>query len=403
MVLVSKFVTGKSQKFTNYVNYMNRNEATRTKKFESFNINQLDGYNHYMGNPEKSTGIFTAKKSNLSQEERDNLKELFNKAQENDSVMWQDVISFNNKWLAKHGLYRPGTGWINEGAIQDSIRSAMKVVMSEEGLEASGIWSASIHLNTDHIHVHIATVEPEPTRKYQTFKDKESGEEYTARRGYRHKKTLDLFKSKVANSLVNRDQSLQQISELIHERMGNKQVRFRPMLNEKMRGLFETIYNDLPEDMRLWKYNMNALNETRPLIDGLIGDYLNTYCSADMKRFDDLLLKGMNFRKEVYGEGDKESERYKDVRTNKYHELYSKLGNALLKEMRNIRKSERNHQSEYPSGSTLFHESNHPKIKLSRWDINQMKRALDSAYQSFKNQRRYEEMQREIEQQQRQN
>lgn len=70
VVLVSKYVSGKSTKFSKYVNYINRDEAVRTEKFQTYNVNKLDGYNQYMGNPEKSSGIFTQFKDSLSPEEK---------------------------------------------------------------------------------------------------------------------------------------------------------------------------------------------------------------------------------------------------------------------------------------------------------------------------------------------
>ena len=54
IVLVSKYVSGNSSKFGKYIDYINREEAVRSKHFKVFNINKLDGYNNYMENPEKS-------------------------------------------------------------------------------------------------------------------------------------------------------------------------------------------------------------------------------------------------------------------------------------------------------------------------------------------------------------
>lgn len=38
--------------------------------------------------------------------EKKELKRVFEKAQENDSLMWQTVISFDNRWLEENGLYQ---------------------------------------------------------------------------------------------------------------------------------------------------------------------------------------------------------------------------------------------------------------------------------------------------------
>lgn len=338
IVLVSQYVGGKSSEFGKYIDYINREEAVRSKKFKVFNINKLDGYNNYMENPEKSKGIFTQNKSELMKTEREELKKIFSVAQEHDSIMWQDVVTFRNEWLEKHGLYKPETGWINEGAIQDSIRKGMALVFKEEGMEQSGVWSASIHFNTDNIHIHIASVEPYPTKPYKRFTDKETGKEYTARVGNRKLKTLDKFKSKVANNLLERDKELAKISELIHKKIAPKTVKLKPSLDMNMLKVYNEIYKSLPNDTRLWKYNNNAMAQLRPQINSVIDMYLKNNHPDDFKELDKALIEEMNFREDVYGTGDKDYKRYEDYRINKHQELYSKLGNAILREMKEIRK-----------------------------------------------------------------
>ncbi|WP_270670812.1 MobP2 family relaxase, partial [Paraclostridium bifermentans] len=338
IVLVSKYVSGKSSKFGKYIDYINREEAVRSKHFKVFNINKLDGYNNYMENPEKSKGIFTQNKSELTKSEREELKNIFSLAQKNNSIMWQDVISFNNEWLEKNGLYKSETGWINEGAIQDSVRRGMALVLKEECMEQSGVWSASMHFNTDNIHVHIALVEPHPTKPYKRFTDKKTGKEYTARVGNRKAKTLDKFKSKVANNLLERDKELAKISELIHKKIAPKTLKLKPSLDMQMLKVYNEIYKSLPNDMRLWKYNNNAMAQLRPQVNSVIDMYLKNNHPEDFKELDKALIEEMKFREDIYGTGDKDYKRYEDYRTNKHQELYAKLGNAILREMKEIRK-----------------------------------------------------------------
>lgn len=402
IVLVSKYVSGSSDKFSNYVNYIDRSEAVRTEKFTKYNINNLDGYNHYMGNPEKSNGIFTKHKDSLTKKEKEELKKIFEKAQENKSVMWQDVISFDNVWLEKNGLYASQTGWINEGAIQNAVRQGMQTVLKEEGMEESGVWSASIHFNTDNIHVHIALVEPYPTREMGVFKDKKTGQEYTARRGNRKRKTLDKFKSKVANTILDRDKELAKISQLIHERIAPKGLSFKPNLNTKMLRMYNDVFNKLPNDMRLWKYNNNVLNNVRPELNQLISLYIEQNHKEDFHELDQALIEEMNFRKDVYGFGDQEQDRYKEYRENKTNELYAKLGNTILKEMAEIKKEERassnsNHGENRRDYSFKGKQPFGSKPILNHSDLYKIKKALDIDYQSIKNKQKYREMQRQME------
>ncbi|MED1738134.1 MobP2 family relaxase [Bacillus swezeyi] len=402
VVLVSKYVSGKSTKFSKYVSYIDRDEAVRTKKFHTYNVNKLDGYNQYMGNPEKSSGIFTKNNDNLSLSNKKKLQQVFRQAQKNDSVMWQDVISFDNKWLEEHGIYNLKTGWVNEGAIQNSIRKGMDVLLREERLEQSGVWSAAIHYNTDNIHVHIALVEPNPTKEYGVFTNKQTGETYQARRGNRKKRTLDKMKSTVANTLLDRDKELAKISQLIHEKIAPKGVRFQPNLDFKMLKMYNRIYQNLPGDMRLWKYNNNALKDVRPEMNKVITLYIQKHHPEEFKKLDQSLKEEMEFRKSVYGDGPKEVERYKEYRENKKNELYAKLGNAMLREMAEIRKQQnkekrKNTGSDQPNSKSDYYGKKTLKPRMKKSDLNKIKRAFDADYERMKNKQKYQQLQYDIE------
>ncbi|MEK4448620.1 MobP2 family relaxase [Bacillus sp. FSL M8-0052] len=402
VVLVSKYVSGSSTKFSKYVNYIDRNEAVRTEKFHTYNINKLDGYNQYMGNPEKSSGIFTKNKDSLTFSDKKKLQQIFRQAQKNDSVMWQDVVSFDNKWLEEHGIYNSRTGWINEGAIQKSIRKGMDVLLKEEQLEQSGVWSAAIHYNTDNIHVHIALVEPNPTKEYGVFTNKKTGEIYQARRGNRKKRTLDKMKSTVANTLLDRDRELAKISQLIHERIAPKGVQFKPNLDLKMLKMYNRIYESLPGDLRLWKYNNNALKEIRPEMNKVITHYIQKYHPEDFKKLDQALKEEMEFRKSVYGNGPKEVERYKEYKENKTRELYAKLGNAMLREMAEIRKQHNEEKRSNIGSDQLnsmpgYRNHKHLKHRIKKSDLNKIKRAFDADYEKMKNKQKYQQLQYDLE------
>ena len=52
VVVVNQFCKNNSKLFSGYINYMERDEAVRSKNTVEFNI-----YNDYMGNPEKTSGL----------------------------------------------------------------------------------------------------------------------------------------------------------------------------------------------------------------------------------------------------------------------------------------------------------------------------------------------------------
>ncbi|HCC34957.1 MAG TPA: hypothetical protein DEQ02_04720, partial [Ruminococcaceae bacterium] len=178
VVLVTKFVAASSDKFSGFINYIDRYEATRAKNFEKYNAfespdgiqadswAEFENYTDYMSNPEKATGLFTETKDRLSAEDKAAVKEVFNLAQQNGSLMWQTVISFDNRWLEENGIMDHEHKILNEQKLRDATRGCMKRMLDKEGLSESVLWTADIHINTDNVHIHVATVEPFPMREY---------------------------------------------------------------------------------------------------------------------------------------------------------------------------------------------------------------------------------------------
>src|SRR5699024_12651689 len=98
----------------------------------------------------------------------------FQVAQQNESPMWQDVISFDNDWLGKQGVYNSENHTVDETKMRSIVREKMQTMLAAERMQQSAIWTASLHYNTDNIHVHIATVERHPTRDVMNVYDKDA-------------------------------------------------------------------------------------------------------------------------------------------------------------------------------------------------------------------------------------
>ena len=54
VVVVTKFCKSNSKAFSSYIDYVDREDAARSHNAAKYNL-----YQDYMGNPEKSTGLFT--------------------------------------------------------------------------------------------------------------------------------------------------------------------------------------------------------------------------------------------------------------------------------------------------------------------------------------------------------
>lgn len=393
-----KFVQSGAKQFQSYIDYIDREEAIRSGNFHKYNVLPTDGFNEYMENPEKSSGLFTQHKNQLTKDERKEVKRLFEKAQKNESIMWQDVVSFDTRWLIEQNFYDPKTEVLNEAKIMNAVRSAMKEQLRLENLENSAVWTGAIHYNEKHhIHVHLAIVEPEPTRPYGTF-TRRDGTTYEARKGFRSKKSVDRFKSQIMSQLLDRDQPLAQISSLVRNQIGRHKGQMRRLPDSQLQYLYSEIYSHLPSDMRQWKYNMNALNSIRPTIDRFSKTYIETYEQTNYQQLQSLLKENSQFYMNVYGEGTKEYQRANDFMANKNQELFTLLGNSLLREMKEQKTQER--QSQRMNISTSDREFP-PSIESSSQgdvDLNKIKKALKKDFQSMKNQQEYLKNMREREQ-----
>ncbi len=161
--VMTEFCKPVSHVFANYINYIDRLDSKRNEMLSTYSL-----YNDYMDNPEKTTGLFTKGKLQLKPEEKDALKKVFETARGNGSLMWQTVISFDNRWLEKYGVYDSKTNILDENKLKEVATGAINKMLENEHLE-NAVWSGAIHYNTDNIHIHVATVELIPMRQQKEY------------------------------------------------------------------------------------------------------------------------------------------------------------------------------------------------------------------------------------------
>ncbi|KWU60015.1 MobP2 family relaxase [Priestia megaterium] len=378
VVLKTKFATSNLKAYQEYVDYVDREDA---KKENGAHEKLFTLYQDYLANPDKTSSLFTGESDGLNEQEKKKLKQVFETAQANKSIMWQDVITFHNPWLEEQGLYDSRRHTVDEKKVMDITRQAVNEMLKREKLNGSAVWSAAIHYNTDNIHIHIATVEPHPTRE----------------RGMRKQSSLDAMKAKVVNQMTNRRENQKKINELIRKDMVDYKKKDSSLAwrNRELKPLFLLVYNYLPKDKRQWQYSYNALKPLKPYIDTLSEKYIQKYHPKEYQQLIKTLDGEVNELKKAYGEGKVNQYRYKDYKQNKIDELYKRMGNAFLQEMKTYDKKQQRAQhlvehakSRKRSKGFQQHVSMHASLK-------RMERAFKSEYESWKNQQHYERMQRE--------
>src|SRR5699024_6544761 len=157
IVIKSKFVKPsqreKSGNYQEFLNYMDRKD-THAHENE---LLEYETYQDYMANDEKSTGLFSSVSDSLNEKEKEYMKDLFADCQNKGSILWQDVISFDNDWLKENRII--DGAHVDEKRLKQATRNGINAMLKKEGLSESAVWTAAIHFNTDNVHVHVATVQ----------------------------------------------------------------------------------------------------------------------------------------------------------------------------------------------------------------------------------------------------
>ena len=290
VVVVTEFCRPHTSKFQGYIDYINRTEAVRNENTAKYNL-----YQDYMGNPEKTTALFTAEKDELTKEDKYELKEIFDKAQENESIMWQTVISFDNRWLKQNGIINESDLLIDEAGLKNAARGGIRRMLENENLE-NAIWSAAIHFNTDNIHIHVATVEPVPMRekkeyvqynyRYENGKrikkpiSDDNGKPVTKMeyKGRFKQSSIEKCKSHVVKELVNDKENNIKINNLIRESIVNQKKEHPLSTDKEFVEAFEKLHGMMPDVSRnLWNYNNPIMAGLKNKINVISTMYIERY------------------------------------------------------------------------------------------------------------------------------
>lgn len=357
VILSGAFVMPHSETYEGYIDYMSRSEAVRNEKFQQYNafqdrdgINILDGadegmfatYTDYMSNPQKTKSLFNRRYDRLPNEVVQYVKNYFIEGQQNGSPLWQLVFSFRSEWLVQQGLMVETTNEVNEEKLMAATREAMKELMKKEGLDSE--WVASIHFNTQHIHVHVGMVEKQPTREWIYYEDKKtpehSGWQYKGKFKIRH---IHGAKSKFVNHLLAMQKELSLVDYELKNLVKAGQQHIPTLLDTVFQEKVFNLYQRLPKNRSRWKYGYSKGQHFKKELDGLITLYLTAYMNDPLQQFIMKLQPISRMYEEAYG-NPKNKPTYLENKLYGKNGLYSALGNVILNELKELDKGQRKRQ-----------------------------------------------------------
>lgn len=286
---IAKEIKEQTLDYVGYINYMKRNYATKNDSKEF-------------------TGIFTDVTLNATTEEAKHLKDMLVEAKNNKSLLWRGVISFDNDFLAKSGVYLPDSKEVDQEMIKKVVQKAMINVIKREKLSDSAFWWGNIHLNTDNIHVHVGLSEIKSARPTFFYAPRNRRE----RKGKFSQKTIRGIKSNVYNSLVreevrgNRIDIEKEIAGLRNELLESMDHNERDKLGRLDQFFVDQVISHLPKRNKL-RYGSNAedFKLSKFFIDRYVDHHLKDNISA-YGQYVNLTEKLLDSYRYAYNSGSKE-------------------------------------------------------------------------------------------------
>lgn len=422
MVLVTEFKNQSKSDFAGYVEYMDRaaaKEKDLPQEYEKFS-----GYTDYMEDPEKSTGLFTKDQDHLSEEQKENLKEVYQLAAGRGSLLWQTVISFDNTWLSQMGIYDAKEKRLDEKRLKAAVRSGVGKLLEKERLQ-NAVWSAAIHYNTDNLHVHVATAEPTPMRQQKEYvqyeKEKKEGKwqyktqynEKTKRKekiplrdiegnvkreveyvGKFKQGSIDAAKREFVREISQNKELNREINALIRDNILGQKKEKNLMQDEGFRKELLKLYDKLPREVNrnLWSYGAGIMEPLKTEIDGISKRYIEKYHKEDFRRLEDVLEGQEKVYQAAYGKSN-------DFKQNKVNDLYSRLGNSILSELKAYDREICSPSSKEQGGQRRKSGGRNITSAIDRDErkaLFHLRRSLRNDFEHWKNQVEYEQLQKEI-------
>lgn len=335
----------KEQLYGNYLSYMDRQKSQKisAQKISDAELHDLEenGSSTIQKNLEwmkkesfneedsvvKNTGLFDFFSDDLTKSEKKSYKQKYEAFQKNGNILFKDVLSFSTEALIEAGIYNPYTNQLNRKPLIEASRKMINKMIEVENLDTNLNFLGAIHYNTNHFHIHFASIETKNTRSSMTYNDEKTF------RGVRNKNTVMQMKSEFANAIFDRTESLEKISALrndlryeIKDELLNATVDFDKNIRQQLTDL----RMNLPDDTNKWTAkHLNSENQQRTykLIDELMEN------NQDFMEYKNLSKEEDSFKSKLYGQNHLEGTFYQNRLYSK-DGIYYRLSNSLLEDLR---------------------------------------------------------------------
>jgi len=219
--------------------------------------------------------------------------------------------------------------------------------------------------------------------------------------------SFESAKSYMVNKITDQQLTNTRINSIIRDSIV-KGAKESPILQDSdlMAQFIElhTVIKQLTPDHRRWQYNENTISALKPKIDALSQAYIERYYPHEFNEIQELLTSQNENYKQAYGTNSNSN-----FIANKNKDLYTRMGNTILKELKqydnDIRKESYDKRQKQFEKAKRHRQNSYLRLNFSRSLESvsyRLKKALLADFTYNRNLQAYNQLQKEIEDEERQ-
>ena len=198
---------------------------------------------------------------------------------------------------------------------------------------------------------------------------------------------MELCKSSVVNEIIQTKEINYQINNIIRKNIVEAKRANKLYQDKELVGQFLDVYSKLPDvDPKMWNYNTNIVKPIRKELDSLSDAYLEKYHKKDLDEVKELLNEQSGKYSAAYGKSDR---RYEE---SKMSELYERLGNAILKEMRELKRYQESSEANTVKKKNRYFQNRSFSSGRMTVAMRTLKNSMEKEYNAWKNEQIHEAM-----------
>lgn len=292
-----------------YTKYTDRDDAKGNEKELG---RRKDGYLGYTSSHHKDSTISSEGVIDTKEKREELYRKLSSAFSKKGDIFYEEIISLESHEEAERlSLGESARQW------EPLLNEVLPKVFRHRGFDPDNmLWTADLHTNTQHPHVHLIFME----------------KEHTIDRGKFTKSDMKYLKRQLLSALERRQSYCDRLEASVDDVFRNKDKQFRHLMSDVEQSLLDNkniqlteLLKALPKRGRM-QYNSYNMKDYRPLIDNYIDHLIRTDKKAKAS-FEKLMETIDRLEANINDAGNEKISTLKEAEMRK---IYERIGNMIV-------------------------------------------------------------------------